>query len=60
YTGNGNYYLTDISGKVIQQNSIENNVNSFNIDVNDIANGTYLLAIEINGNVSTSKVVIVR
>ena len=60
YTGNGKWYLTDISGKTIKQNSIENDTTTFNIDVNDVANGTYLLSLEINGNISTSKVVIVR
>jgi len=29
-------------------------------DANDVANGTYLLSLDMNGNVSTSKVVIVR
>jgi uncharacterized repeat protein (TIGR01451 family) len=60
YTSNGRYYLTDISGKVILQNKIDNSNNRFNIDVNDIANGTYLLSIEMNGNVSTAKVMIIR
>lgn len=60
YTGNGKYYLTDISGKIFKQNNIENNTNNFTINVNDVANGTYLLSLEMNGNVSTSKVVIVR
>lgn len=60
YDGNGQWQLTDISGKMIQQNNIENNTRSFTIDVNNVVNGTYLLSLEINNIVSTSKVVIVR
>ena len=60
YIGNGNWYLTDISGNRIKQNSIENNTDAFDINVADVASGTYLLTLEMNGTVSTSKVVIVR
>ncbi|MFN8282661.1 MAG: T9SS type A sorting domain-containing protein [Chitinophagales bacterium] len=60
YNGTGNWYLTDISGNRIKQNGIENNTDAFDINVADVANGTYLLSLEINGNVSTSKVTIVR
>jgi hypothetical protein len=60
YNGNGNWYLTDISGNRIKQNSIENNTDAFDINVADVASGTYLLTLEMNGTVSTSKVVIVR
>ncbi|MCC6582902.1 MAG: T9SS type A sorting domain-containing protein, partial [Chitinophagales bacterium] len=60
FEGKGNWYLTDISGKSIQQNTIENNTSSFEISVNDVVNGTYLLSLEINDLVSSSKIVIVR
>ncbi|MFN8282662.1 MAG: T9SS type A sorting domain-containing protein [Chitinophagales bacterium] len=60
YSGTGNWYLTDISGNRIKQSNITNTTDAFDIDVTDVASGTYLLSLEINGNVSTSKVVIVR
>lgn len=60
YTGNGKWILTDISGKVIKQNIITNNTSIFNVEVNDVSNGTYLMSLEMNGNTSTSKVVIMR
>ncbi len=60
YAGNGKWLLIDISGKIIKQSNIEYNTKSFDINVNDIANGTYLLSLEINDLVSSSKIVIVR
>ena len=60
YEGKGRWYLTDISGKIIMQNNIGNTIHNFEINVNDVANGTYLLSLEMNDIVSTSKVVIQR
>ncbi|QQR98986.1 MAG: T9SS type A sorting domain-containing protein [Sphingobacteriales bacterium] len=60
YTGNGKYNIIDISGNVIMQNNIDKNTNRFTIDVNDVANGTYLLSLEMDGKVSTSKVMILK
>lgn len=60
FDGKGIWHLTDISGRIIQQNTIENNTSSFEINVNDISSGTYLLTLEINGILSTSKVAIVK
>ena len=60
YAGNGKWLLTDISGKIIKQSNIENNTISFDINVNDIESGTYLLSIESNDNLSSSKIVIFR
>ncbi|HOZ52999.1 MAG TPA: T9SS type A sorting domain-containing protein, partial [Chitinophagaceae bacterium] len=60
YAGNGKWLLTDISGKIIKQSNIENNTISFYINVNEVVNGTYLLSLEINDIVSSSKIVIVR
>jgi hypothetical protein len=60
HEGKGRWLLTDISGKIIKQSNIENNSTTFDIDVNDIANGTYFLSVEINDIISSSKMVIVR
>jgi hypothetical protein len=60
YEGKGKWLLTDISGKIIKQSNIENNTRSFDINVNDVTNGSYLLTLEINGIVSTSKVAILK
>jgi Leucine-rich repeat (LRR) protein len=60
FEGNGKWYLMDISGKSIQQNTIENNLRTFDINVNDVSSGTYLLTLEINGIISTSKVAILK
>jgi uncharacterized repeat protein (TIGR01451 family) len=60
YEGKGKWLLTDISGKIIKQSNIENNTISFDINVNDVTNGSYLLTLEINGIVSTSKVAILK
>jgi Leucine-rich repeat (LRR) protein len=60
YAGNGKWLLIDISGKIIKQSNIENNTKSFDINVNDIESGTYLLSIESNDNLSSSKIVIFR
>jgi hypothetical protein len=60
HEGKGRWLLTDISGKIIKQSNIENNSTSFDINVNDIANGTYFLSVEINDIISSSKMVIVR
>jgi uncharacterized repeat protein (TIGR01451 family) len=55
YEGKGKWLLTDISGKIIKQSNIENNTRSFDINVNDIANGTYLLSLEINDKCQPKK-----
>jgi len=60
FEGNGKWYLMDISGKSIQQNTIENNLRTFDINVNNVSSGTYLLTLEINGIISTSKVAILK
>ena len=60
YAGNGKWLLIDITGKIIKQSNIENNTISFDINVNDIESGTYLLSIESNDNLSSSKIVIFR
>ncbi|MBK9793759.1 MAG: T9SS type A sorting domain-containing protein [Sphingobacteriales bacterium] len=46
FEGNGKWYLMDISGKSIQQNTIENNT-KFDINVM-MFQGAYLLSLEIN------------
>ena len=60
FSGNGKWALMSIDGKIISMNAIQENTTVFDIDVNSVPAGTYLLSLEINGEVSNAKLVIAR
>ncbi|MDB5226441.1 MAG: hypothetical protein JWN78_634 [Bacteroidota bacterium] len=59
YAGEGKFILFDMNGKMIMKNNIEA-TSTFQINVSDLPAATYLLSIEVNGVVSSSKVIILR
>ena len=55
---NFTYFISDISGKILLQNNIENSINKENIDVSFLQSGTYILKISGEEFISTQKFVI--
>ncbi len=57
YNGDGNYILSDISGRQLKADNIANNEKLMELNLNDLPSGTYFITIQLGGNVSTAKIV---
>lgn len=47
-TGNVSYQLLDVSGKILIQQNLENNTQSFKVDISSFANGLYFIKVNKN------------
>ena len=57
YSGDGNWILSDISGRQIKAENIANNEKLMELNLNDLPSGTYFITIQLGGNVSTAKII---
>ena len=57
YIGDGNWILSDISGRQIKTNYIANGEKVMELNLSDLPSGTYFITIQLGGNVSTAKIV---
>ncbi|MBK9352531.1 MAG: T9SS type A sorting domain-containing protein [Bacteroidetes bacterium] len=57
YNGNGNWILSDISGRQFKTDNIANGEKLMELNLNDLPSGTYFITIQLGGNVSTAKVI---
>ncbi|MBK9352722.1 MAG: T9SS type A sorting domain-containing protein [Bacteroidetes bacterium] len=57
YSGDGNWILSDISGRQIKTNYIANGEKVMELNLSDLPLGTYFITIQLGGNVSTAKIV---
>ncbi|MBK7137562.1 MAG: T9SS type A sorting domain-containing protein [Bacteroidetes bacterium] len=57
YSGDGNWILSDISGRQIKTNYIANGEKVMELNLSDLPSGTYFITIQLGGNVSTAKIV---
>jgi len=57
YSGDGNWILSDISGRQIKTNYFANGEKVMELNLSDLPSGTYFITIQLGGNVSTAKIV---
>ncbi len=57
YNGDGNWSLSDISGRQLKVNNIANNEKLMELNLNDLPSGTYFITIQLGENISTAKIV---
>ena len=57
YIGDGNWILSDISGRQIKTNYFANGEKVMELNLSDLPLGTYFITIQLGGNVSTAKIV---
>ena len=57
YNGNGNWTLSDISGRQLKADNIANDEKLMELNLNDLPSGTYFITIQLGENVSTAKIV---
>jgi hypothetical protein len=57
YNGDGNWILSDISGRQLKADNIANNEKLMELNLSDLPSGTYFITIQLGGNVSTAKIV---
>ena len=57
YSGDGNWILSDISGRQLKADNIANNEKLMELNLNDLPSGTYFITIQLGGNVSTAKII---
>ncbi len=53
-----NLAVTSVDGKVVRQEEVRKNSNSFNMDLSDLSNGTYFVRITTDNETSINKIVI--
>jgi hypothetical protein len=56
YNGDGNWILSDISGRQIKTDNIANGEKIMELNLSDLPSGTYFITIQLGNNVSTAKV----
>jgi uncharacterized repeat protein (TIGR01451 family) len=54
------WMLTDISGRTVKSGLVNNIGKTLEISVADVASGTYIFSLQMNGEVSSAKVVVVK
>lgn len=57
YNGDGNWILSDISGRQLKEDNIANNEKLIELNLNDLPSGTYFFTLQMDGNASTAKVI---
>ncbi|MBK8674607.1 MAG: T9SS type A sorting domain-containing protein [Bacteroidetes bacterium] len=57
YSGDGNWILSDISGRQIKTNYFANGEKVMELNLSDLPLGTYFITIQLGGNVSTAKII---
>ncbi|MBK7506534.1 MAG: T9SS type A sorting domain-containing protein [Bacteroidetes bacterium] len=57
YSGDGNWILSDISGRQLKAENIANNEKIMELNLNGLPSGTYFITIQLGGNVSTAKII---
>ena len=57
YSGDGNWILSDISGRQLKADNIANNEKLMELNLKDLPLGTYFITIQLGGNVSTAKII---
>jgi hypothetical protein len=54
------WMLTDISGRTVKNGMVNNIGKTLEISVADVSSGTYIFSLQMNGEVSSAKVVVVK
>jgi hypothetical protein len=57
YNGDGNWLLSDMSGRQIKTDKIAYGEKIMELNLSDLPSGTYFITIQLANNVSTAKII---